>query len=270
MSIAGWTDWFYYNEAEQLQDYRSSRSKLFRNQVLATDENHGAPPMTASHRVFNIPELSEAIFLNLHTRDLLCGVQQTCRQWKTTVESSVSLREVLFFTPIPVQPLVWGKYDRCFNSDTEGWMSPAGKIQQTIYQHLLISRRNWLGSRTEGKTRAQESKDDRRRLNYPGATWRNCLIVQPPISELLYYTNGDVPHQVTRADGVTLGDVFVDADHLMSQRLSGIQGWNRWDNYKHAAQLWELKSGKGEVTEDRFDRCKLQMSMWEKVFDQIA
>ncbi|KAK4898588.1 hypothetical protein LTR27_003760 [Elasticomyces elasticus] len=52
----------------------------------------------ATQKVLNLPELLEAILLQLPIRDLLFA-QKICRTWKTTINTSPAVKKALFFAP---------------------------------------------------------------------------------------------------------------------------------------------------------------------------
>ncbi|KAH7310355.1 hypothetical protein BKA65DRAFT_518931 [Rhexocercosporidium sp. MPI-PUGE-AT-0058] len=61
--------------------------------------NTESPPVTAMSRVFAIPELFEAILIQLSMRDLLLG-QLVCTAWTRTISTSPPLQQKLFFRTI--------------------------------------------------------------------------------------------------------------------------------------------------------------------------
>ena len=56
---------------------------------------------TSRDRVFALPELLEAILLELPVKKLLL-VQRVSKHWQTTIKASVSIQQALFYTPKPL------------------------------------------------------------------------------------------------------------------------------------------------------------------------
>ncbi|KAK5169447.1 uncharacterized protein LTR77_005423 [Saxophila tyrrhenica] len=179
--------------------------------------------MTACHKVFDIAELAEAIFLELPIRDQLCGVQQTCQQWKAIIDNSVQLQEALFFKPVAGPPIVFQKYRGAGEWYSE-WLKPNPKC-----------------------------------LNVAGATWRKSLVTQPPIANLYVYVSSSIilEHpdnyaiQASRdcwnATGLTLGDVL-DFEPQSERQLANTHMFKR---YVNASQLRGFKGSKSAKTPKR-------------------
>ncbi|KAK5164135.1 uncharacterized protein LTR77_010226 [Saxophila tyrrhenica] len=209
ISLQGWQQWDIYNHPRELDVLRSVRVKKTLEQVHAKISNGVADQTendnsSACHSLFNIPELSEMVFLELPMCDLLCAVQQVCREWKAIVDNS-----------------------------PHDWVWPDGKQNRRIYEHPLFST---LFDRDEWRTR-DLTEDGLRRLNYPGATWKKSLVTQPPIADL------DYQHRIHKAgpNGITMGDVFGDADDLAKSEFDVIAGWGHWIEFEHVGQLQDLK-----------------------------
>lgn len=71
---------------------------------------------SAVSRVFNTPELAEAIFLNLPVQDVLI-IQRVAKPWYDTIKGSKKLQRSLFFLPLPVELVQFHKYDKDKRSD---------------------------------------------------------------------------------------------------------------------------------------------------------
>ena len=55
--------------------------------------------MAAKSRVFDTPELMEAILLQLPLKDALLS-QRVSKQWRNTIVGSTKLQQLLFFRPM--------------------------------------------------------------------------------------------------------------------------------------------------------------------------
>lgn len=117
----------------------------------------GTRAVTAGARVAVVPELLEAILLNLGTRDLLFA-QRVSRGFKTTIDGSVKLQRALFFLPEPAygeprlnelifdptfftkQSLSWSLFTR-----SGGWGDDT-QCLKPAYRHMSLGSASVLGS----------------------------------------------------------------------------------------------------------------------------
>lgn len=178
----------------------------------------------ASDEVFGIPELAEAIFLQLSIRDLLCGVQQTCKQWKAITDCSSRIQQALFFQPVQAAPVEW----ICEKAGPGRWAnSKQDPVSRTVLEHPLICPTN---------THAwQERLMNEPAMRRKEASWRRSLITQPPATKLTIKNNTHIlgPKSIANGNGVTLGEVLMLAeDTYPSFSLSDIKGWILWISYQ--------------------------------------
>lgn len=178
--------------------------------------------MSPCDKLFNIPELCEAVFLQLSMRDLLCGVQQTCRQWKAIVDSSTPLQRELFLKPIRYPPLRWSNREERWRTSQDDPKS------HKVYEHPLFSsldddRYTSRGIEPEALLRRE-------------ASWRKCLVTQPPVVELVLrprLPNGDMSAKqatVVNKGGIRLQQLFADPTILPTGDMPFwyINGWKGW------------------------------------------
>ncbi|KAK8094665.1 hypothetical protein PG997_001350 [Apiospora hydei] len=134
----------------------------------------------AQHMVLlGIPELLEAILLNLDQRDLLVNAQRICRQWHQCIAETPSIQQHLFLLPEP-------------RSNTAATTTNAGALPAPRQNPLLARHfpewfehgETWsVGQRlpfvrtTEPGTRGF---DRDRAYAHPQASWRRMLLQQPP------------------------------------------------------------------------------------------
>ncbi len=188
--------------------------------------------MTACHDTFGTPELAEIVFLELSMRDILCGVQQVCQQWRAIVGNSLHLQQALFLRPVPVAPLTRNWTGHQFDGTEGNWVWPEGAAPSPIYEHPLLSR---LAG------------------GVVGATWRKSLATQPPIAGVLLSDDSVTrdPDLVEAQDGVTLNDIFADLRFLRLPTAIVPEGSSHWRNYSHASQLRQLRSTRNKKAAGR-------------------
>jgi len=58
------------------------------------------------HKILLVPEILEAILLQLPIQDLLVNAQRVIHAWKITMESFVALQQALLFQPSPPKSLL--------------------------------------------------------------------------------------------------------------------------------------------------------------------
>ncbi|GME25268.1 putative f-box domain protein [Neofusicoccum parvum] len=130
------------------------------------------------HRVLGIYELVELVFLHLPMRDLL-RIQQVCRAWQSTIQTSPSIQQSLFFAPKrrrhPVYP------------EKEQWELNAllaAAFPPWFRTAYVKSRWDWPMARSFAEL--PWAKDERRTRAFmrPEASWRRMLLTQPPVRDV--------------------------------------------------------------------------------------
>ncbi|KAK7948105.1 uncharacterized protein PG986_008991 [Apiospora aurea] len=135
---------------------------------------------TAQHMVLlGIPELLEAILLNLDQKDLLVSARRVCRQWRQCIAETPSIQQHLFLLPEP-------------RSNTAATTTNAGALPAPRQNPLLARHfpewfehgETWsVGQRLPFGPGIPPLPWITRRLKayaHPRASWRRMLLQQPP------------------------------------------------------------------------------------------
>jgi hypothetical protein len=216
--------------------------------------------MTALARVFDVPELAESILTQLTMRDILCGVVQTSQHWRAVVESSLHLQRALFRAPVALPPLLYidaedegamsCEDEETRNATTERWTtSPSDPEAYTVIAHPLITDLlRGLWSLSGNRIRA---------LLRPEASWRHCVITQPPIQHLVYndHNRSGRPRRVNACGaGVTFGEIVTEKAALLAFRSGWIRGANqfRWAHRTVRLQRLKVRHGSLVLTMDDY------------------
>ena len=193
--------------------------------------------MSACEKVFQVTELAEAIFLELSISILLCRVQRTCRGWRAIVASSARLQQALFFTPIARVPLKLGERPTHLYESYESEEDEPNTHLQTVVEHPLLTK---IGS--SGTSLALLFKPKVDAVLRPEASWRRCLVTQPPVTEICTYTNDETVgyRRIEDVKGVRLGDLMPDERAIRSLHASHIYAWVTWRKFSLCFGYFEL------------------------------
>jgi len=196
--------------------------------------------ITANQKVFSIPELLEAILINLSLQDILINAQRVCRTWTAIIDSSSALQQHLFFTPTPrssaaksgwtKNPLLLKKFPAWFGDIrvTHRFYIPRPyKTHDNVYDVSHIKNSDWA-SCPDAYSR-------------PEASWRRMLVMQPAVQLLkIVHANLDgkrwkrvrETREFTPAEGLRMGFLydFVVEDIDETHTKFGLQ-WNMF-NYE--------------------------------------
>jgi hypothetical protein len=200
--------------------------------------------MSAYENVFGILELAEAILLELPMRDLLCGAQQVCRQWKAIIETSSALQKSLFLKPVTSTTLaeVIEVFEDGEERETGEWASSTheGRYMRAsaIYEHpyLLSIYDLWGSDDDRSESDAVEALRLFRRLSKSTAKWRHHLLTQPPICEMEIRDFAWCDKTISSSMGITLGHLW-DCLVNLEERPMKICGWNGWKTYHSYHEL---------------------------------
>lgn len=162
----------------------------------AADATGDDNKFAACHRVFDVPELAESIFLQLDLYDITWTILCTCRSWKAIVDNSMKLQRLLFYRPISSTRLhYFGDFRQNQEDDETGRWSTSDQDPgiYKIYPHPFLS----------------VMYRDTRDLNWeairrPEASWRRALATQPPTTEIGFQWDWYVAQNDA---GVTLQDL---------------------------------------------------------------
>jgi len=152
-------------------------------------------------RVFDTPELLEAILVQLPQQDLLLA-QRISRSFETAIKSSPKIQQALFFRAEPIKdPRKW-----FINPILRRHFLPFFVLSPAAQDLKSIELLDWVaGDRT------------RKAFLYKNASWRKMLIIQPPPQNLsiVEFCNADggddkrtaeIPFEDTQ--GVSMGTVY--------------------------------------------------------------
>ncbi|KIW06823.1 uncharacterized protein PV09_02503 [Verruconis gallopava] len=137
--------------------------------------------------VFKTPELLELILVHLDQQELL-RAQRVCRRWKDIICSSLPLRQKLYLSPA-------AKIDESIPVDN-AWLKSRFPDLET---YLLQGNPKWrpkfikaLGAQDFDRLGADFFLDS-------NASWKNMLLTQPPIKEVVVYSNiGDMSRPASK------------------------------------------------------------------------
>jgi hypothetical protein len=170
-------------------------------------------PQSARNRVLQSPELLEAIILQLPLRDIIFKAQLVSSFFCDTICESPLLQQALFLGRAPC--------DRTILS------TPNPLLAHTKNARFLDHRfwngekvgcnASWTDSSGFRQLDWDEFKVRRKKYQIKGASWKNMLIVNPPIQELLLVGGTTLRND----DGITLG-----------QLAYALVNWNMFVIYK--------------------------------------
>ncbi|KIA75949.1 hypothetical protein HK57_00261 [Aspergillus ustus] len=129
----------------------------------------------AVQTVFAIPELLEAIFIEVDTGTLLTSAQRVSRHWNAVIKGSLQLQTRLFFQPSKT-PLV-------------GSPSPYNDLRLTnpYFEKIWNEHfsRNYIIS--HGSNQQQHASSAVTIYRRPEASWRRMLLRQPPQAQICIF-----------------------------------------------------------------------------------
>jgi hypothetical protein len=162
-------------------------------------------PDSAAERAFLIPEILETILLNIPPRDLLVDVQRVNRTWHNTAKGSPAIQRLLFFEPCPeyenrdpeFSVLLNEAFPPFFNHNPDDDEHPK-------WTQESLSRIDWNSG--PAKRDAYSRKE---------ASWRQMLVVQPPITRINIFKSwssmtglGKVKGKIARLEGLRMGTLY--------------------------------------------------------------
>jgi len=125
-------------------------------------------------RAFSIPEILEAILLNIGPQHLLINAQRVNRAWHSTINCSPHLQRLLFFEACPTNE----RREPEFNALLSAAFPPFFKHNTDVeadakWTQESLSKIDWNSSFQKRDAYSREE-----------ASWRRMLVVQPPVKEL--------------------------------------------------------------------------------------
>lgn len=141
-------------------------------------------------KVFGVTELLEKILLELPMTDLLL-IQRVSRQFKSTIDGSITIQQALFFKPLPSK------------ADKLDWADPEARSNPLLCGPFLTG----PFGKIVGCDEAFWLKQDLRKLRPESSAW-NMLLTQPP----------------TRSKLVTDREYDFQDDKMVSHRWGNVYG----------------------------------------------
>lgn len=169
-----------------------------------------APAENRAHRLFYLPEMLEAILLNLDMHTLLMSAR-VCYTWNDLIKNSRKIQQALFY--IPVDPLAPGQ------------RSVKNPLVVKKIWFDFIRRRIAACTRPAGficmRQMPPVTEELERVYSRPEASWRRMLLQQPPNSTLYFWNPEDpnipythVPKKIyTHAKWAPNGD-YIRMEHV--------------------------------------------------------
>lgn len=159
--------------------------------------------------VFSIPELFEAILLNLDMIELLLLAPRVCRRWHDVIGQSPAIQQALYFSPVPAKspsrsgesdgddaaaikpvlnPLLVKQFAPCFfDFGSKAYFRRANAFYSmpwTVRPRREVPTGGGviesLPSYPQLDPPGPNDQADRRRFTRSGASWRRMLVSQPP------------------------------------------------------------------------------------------
>ncbi|KAF2797781.1 hypothetical protein K505DRAFT_322304 [Melanomma pulvis-pyrius CBS 109.77] len=172
--------------------------------------------LSACTRVFHTPELLEAVLAQLPRKDLLFA-QRVSRHFQSSVKSSPSLQQALFFRAAPLKdPKAW-----IINPFLRKTFLPWFAFSRTSQDIETIELLDW-------------TLDDKKRqaFLYKDASWRKMLVLQPPPKKLsiVEFCHGQCADSAREANisfeekdsqSVTMDAVYdITEEHICGEQVS--------------------------------------------------
>lgn len=208
------------------------KSKSAKASACATpDETRHIPSRDA---VTSNTDLLYLIFTHISTKFLISTVQQTCKQWKSIIESLP--RTYLNNVPrsIPSQhrqisPLLYKHFKPLFDTDARQIacmkLPPSSRIKKT---YKSLPGFSWDMTIADGRAKHDVFAS-------PDASWRQMHLASPPIRTLVYTRISDGSIQtVTVEGGIRMGQYFDIVAGILTHSTKRGYGFPElswpWDN----------------------------------------
>jgi hypothetical protein len=184
--------------------------------------------LTARETVFAVPEIFEAILLELPPRDLLVHAQPVSHTWNTTIKTSTLLQQHLFF--LPAQPSTSSrKFNPLLHSSFPPWFED--NTHNRYNRGAEFKTLDWNSSPQKRVAYARKE-----------ASWRNMLLCQPTVHVLSierhWYSMGGEKCQegsINFEDGVRMGLVYDRAYETARRPVSAFS--MNWDGGEEDAVI---------------------------------
>jgi len=128
----------------------------------------------APERAFSIPEILEAILLNIEPRHLLVNAQRVNRTWHSTIRCSPPLQRVLFFEACPRNEKRESEFNVLLSAAFPPFFEHNPDVEDDAkWTQESLSKMDWNSCLQKRDAYSREE-----------ASWRRMLVLQPPIKEL--------------------------------------------------------------------------------------
>ncbi|KAE9382252.1 hypothetical protein N431DRAFT_425683 [Stipitochalara longipes BDJ] len=160
---------------------------------------------SAPERAFSIPEVLEAILLNIQPRHLLVDAQRVNRTWHSTVKYSPALQRLLFFEACPKNDNREPEFNLLLIAAFPPFFNHNPDVEDDAkWTQESLSRIDWNSSLPKRDAYSREE-----------ASWRQMLVLQPPITELNIFKSwssmtgmGKIRGRVTVPEGLRMGLLY--------------------------------------------------------------
>lgn len=121
----------------------------------------------AAMQVFGLPELCEAIMLQIPIKDLFLRAQLVCTIWRDNIAASARCQQALFLEPVPGKPL---RYVPTKGREPFRWaVDENDNLAYTVCKNPFTTKLELMpGFWSQAIMR-------------PEASWRNMFLCQPPV-----------------------------------------------------------------------------------------
>ncbi|KAK5675768.1 hypothetical protein LTS10_011495 [Elasticomyces elasticus] len=198
--------------------------------MASSTSDQGFQPAPAVGNVFATVELAEMIFLGLSMRDVLCGVQGTCREWSAVVDGSLPIQQALFRKPITSMRLRYDEYD---GDGIDQWMNDGQPVPEAfIFEHPFMT---LLFDETD--------KAFSIHTNHPTGSWTKCLIAQPAIAESKLKMSYIMAKRedLKDSEGLVIGALKLNERTWNAHDMISISGDTCWMSLKLTDELKEIR-----------------------------
>lgn len=139
--------------------------------------------VSAGKKVLMLPELFEAILLQLSFQDILINAQRVCRVWSEAIRASPRLQQALFFETVPREKIQISynpasrKVARSFKT-TAGHATATCEISSTHIVVVENPMRRYLSDKQPTFDTVLRHANAAKRID---ASWKRMLLSQPPV-----------------------------------------------------------------------------------------
>lgn len=176
--------------AESKSSHGSRRKSVSFASPIASFSNSLSLSNSAAETVLKTPELVEMILAHLDLNELL-SVQRVCRHWKEILNSSTRLKRKLYLSPIT-------KIDERIPVDN-AWMKTRFP---DLGVYLLQGNPKWRTKFVRALSASDFDRIGTQFFSEPNASWRDMLLTQPPIKDVVVYATVEEPTRRKRSSSV--------------------------------------------------------------------